>query len=107
MADRARWHPAQRHCHHRCRSRFCGKLDADNATEPLHFLMSAMLWYSDKFLEINLSEGHRRSIISITRSVCFTVIEPSLPSHAHPVAELKLPLLDKPPYSRHKRIHGE
>lgn len=37
----------------------------------------------------------------------FTVIERSLPSHARPVAELKLPLLDKRPYSCHKRIHGE
>jgi hypothetical protein len=38
VADRARWHPAVRHCDHRCRSSFCGKLDADHATESLHFL---------------------------------------------------------------------
>jgi hypothetical protein len=45
MADRARRHPAQRHPSHRCHSGFCWKLDADNATESLHFLICTMLRY--------------------------------------------------------------
>ena len=52
VEDRARRDPAPRHCNHRCRSRFCWKLDAVTATESLYILMSAMLPHSgDTLLE--------------------------------------------------------
>ena len=38
MADWARWCSARRYYNHRCRSHCCGELDADNATESVHFL---------------------------------------------------------------------
>jgi hypothetical protein len=41
MADRARGHPARRCCDHWCHQRFRWKLDANHATQSLHYLIPA------------------------------------------------------------------